>query len=274
MKLLIDGDLLVHRSTVACERDVSFDGRYHIVWSDSETSWNILTDTIEDLLEQSGLSEYVLVFSDTGEGFDNNFRKKLGAQDYKSNRVGMRKPLAYWAVRERCAEKFECRQLPNIEADDTMGLLMTKYPNDYAIWTLDKDLKQIPGHHLGDDELYVISPEAGEEFFYYQILAGDPVDGYTGCPSIGKERAWKIVYANMKLVPTDYEIKRGARKGQTETRWVEEPCTDMWETIVSYYEANGLNEADALYNARMARILKHGEYKNGEPILWTPNKRK
>ena len=265
MKLLIDGDLLVHRSTVACEHDACFDDRYHILWSDANTAWNILEDTLHELSEQSGLSDYKIIFSDP----NNNFRKKLSG-DYKSHRENTRKPLAYWDVRERCEETFECMMLPNIEADDTMGLLLTKYPDEYVLWTLDKDLKQIHGKHLIDDEIMEITPQEGEDFFYYQVLAGDAVDGYTGCPAIGDKRAKDIVQRRVKIVPTEHTLKSGKRKGEVETRWIEEPCDNLWEIVCSYYDKEGLSESVALYNARMARILQHGEYKKGEPILWTP----
>ena len=266
MKLLIDGDLLVHRSTVACEKDVCFEDRYHILWSDETTAWNILEDTLHELSEQSSLHEYKVAFSDP----ENNFRKHLSPEEYKSERKNTRKPLAYWSVRERVENKYDSMMLPNIEADDLMGLLMTKYPGEYCIWTLDKDLKQIPGSHLKDDEVITITEDMGDNFFFYQILAGDAVDGYMGCPGIGDKQANKIVHSNNKIVPVNHTLKSGPRKGQTETRWVEEECSDMWEIICSYYSREGLTEADALRNARMARILRHGEYKKGQPVLWTP----
>ena len=240
MKLLIDGDLLVHRSTVACEHDTCFEGRYHILWSDATTAWNILEDTIHELTEQSGLCDYIVTFSDS----DNNFRKQITG-DYKSDRAGTRKPLAYWDVRKRCEETMETRMLPNIEADDLMGLMMTKYPDDYAIWTLDKDLKQIPGTHLWDDELKTQTLSNADRFFWLQIIAGDKVDGYSGCPGIGNVRAERLVNG-----------------------WETEE--EAWEGIVETYEKAGQTELDALYNARMARILRHGEYEKGNPILWTP----
>ena len=90
MKLLIDGDLLVHRSTVAVEHDVCFDDRYHILMSDAVQAYNILEDTLHELGEQAGTNDYKFIFSDP----KGNFRKNLSV-DYKSDRAGTRKPLAY-----------------------------------------------------------------------------------------------------------------------------------------------------------------------------------
>lgn len=240
MKLLIDGDLLVHRSTVACEHDTVFEDRYHILWSDETTAWNILEDTLHELSEQSGISDYFFAFSDP----HNNFRKNL-AGGYKSDRESSRKPLAYWSVRERCEETYESKMLENVEADDLMGLMMTKYPDEYVLWTIDKDLKQIPGKHLQDDEIITITENSGDRFFWFQVLAGDKVDGYSGCPGIGNVRAERLVNG-----------------------WETEE--EAWTGIVEAYEKAGQTELDALYSARMARILRHGEYKKGRPLLWSP----
>lgn len=267
MKLLIDGDLLVHRSTIAVEKDVKFNNRYHILWSDSHNAMNVLEDKLESLTDITGIADYLITFSDS----DNNFRKSLGV-DYKSNRVDTRKPLAYWDTREIVEKNYDTKMLPNIEADDTMGLLMTKYPDAYILWTLDKDLKQIPGQHIKEEDVITITPQQGEDFFYQQVLAGDATDGYFGCPTVGDASAIKIIKEMEKLVPYQHTLRSGARKGETETRWAGEPCADMWEIIVSHYAKQGLPESVALYNAQMARILKDGEYNNGKPILWQPPK--
>jgi DNA polymerase-1 len=48
------------------------------------------------------------------------------------------------------------------------------------------------------------------------------------------------------------------------------PVKDMWKIVVKAYEKAGMNEQDALQQARVARILRHGEYdkKTGEVKLW------
>lgn len=265
-KLLIDADLLVHRSTVVCENDVSFDERYHILWSDADNAWNILLDTLHDLLELSNTSDAVFIFSDP----KNNFRKSLGTGNYKSNRASSRKPLAYWDVVDRCKEQFEHDTAPNIEADDLLGIKMSEAPDDYILWSLDKDLKQVAGLHLQDDEVVRISEEQAEDFFWYQVLAGDKVDGYDGCQGIGMETAKKIVHSGQKVLPYLHTFKSGTRKDQTETRWKQVPCDNIFEVAQSYYYKAGMSTTELLYNAQMANILNNNEYKDNKPILWMP----
>ena len=100
--LLIDGDMLVHRSTVAVEKDTRFLDRYHILFSDAESAWNVLMETLGELQSSADTSEVLVTFSDP----DENFRKGLVGGDYKSHRAGSRKPLAYWEIRKRVEDNF------------------------------------------------------------------------------------------------------------------------------------------------------------------------
>jgi len=259
--------MLVHRSTVAVEKDTRFLDRYHILFSDAESAWNVLMETLGELQDSSGTSEVLVAFSDPEE----NFRKGLVGGDYKSHRAGSRKPLAYWETRRRVEEGFSTICYPTLEADDVMGVLMTEHPGDFVLWSLDKDLKQIPGYHLVDDEVIKRPLSECDLFFYLQTLAGDVTDGYTGCPGIGKDRAEKYLRENLRVTPVSHELKSGPRKGQVETRWDEGLASSPWDTVVSLYQKAGLGEEDALLNARMARILRTEDYVNGEIVLWTPN---
>jgi DNA polymerase-1 len=76
-----------------------------------------------------------------------------------------------------------------------------------------------------------------------QTLTGDRVDGYPGCPGIGPARAEKIVDGG-------------------------------WDAVVDTYAKAGLNESVALVQARMAYILRKGDYiKSSSRVrLWTPRK--
>jgi DNA polymerase-1 len=79
-----------------------------------------------------------------------------------------------------------------------------------------------------------------------QTLTGDSVDGFSGCPKIGKVTAQKIL--NDKKLP----------------------LKEQWELVVKTYAKEGLLEHDAFQQAQVARILRHGEYnkKTGEVTRW------
>ena len=94
--------MLVHRSTVAVEKDTRFLDRYHILFSDAESAWNVLMETLGELQSSADTSEVLVTFSDP----DENFRKGLVGGDYKSHRAGSRKPLAYWEIRKRVEDNF------------------------------------------------------------------------------------------------------------------------------------------------------------------------
>ena len=106
-----------------------------------------------------------------------------------------------------------------------------------------------------------------------QALAGDAIDGFAGCPGIGMKRAAEIIDNPTRLVPQEGVKTRGVNKGEAVTRWMAEPTRDYWACIVSHYHKAGLTEEDALKTARLARILRHGEYnpETEELRLWTPD---
>ena len=104
------------------------------------------------------------------------------------------------------------------------------------------------------------------------IYLGDRIDGYPGCPGVGDKRARDIMSDIHELVPESTTVTRGLRKGQTTTKWVRKPTSSPWRCVVSQYEKAGLTEEDALVNARLAHILRGGDYdrKTGAVKLWVP----
>lgn len=266
--LLLDGDMIVHRSCVAVEKDTRFDDRYHILFSSFDDAWALLQDTLSELTDLAGTDDVVFCLSDP----EANWRKTLVDPTYKSHRAGSRKPLAYWSVIEQIKSSYEWSMMPTLEADDVLGILMTMGQYDEPIlWSLDKDLKQIPGLHLVEDAVVEITPEQGHWFHMYQTLVGDTADGYPGCPGVGKEIAARALNSGMKLVPYEHTLKSGKNKGNIETRWNEVPADNLWEIVVSYYEKAGLTEQDALHQARISQILQANSFDNGEIKLWNPN---
>lgn len=233
-KLLLDADILIFQACVVVEKVAQWDDDVWTIMYDPRDAIIILEDTITTFEDDTGIATQDMVFALSDA---KNFRYDV-TSTYKSNRVGKRKPLCYPSVKAYLINKYVTKVLPNVEGDDVLGLLQT---DDTAIWSRDKDLKQIPGLHWVDDDWEEVTEAEADRFFLFQCLVGDTSDGYSGCPGVGPVRANAIL---------------------------DNDCS--WEAVVAAYEKKGLFEADAYINAHQARILRPGEYNftTMEPILW------
>jgi DNA polymerase-1 len=241
--ILIDGDILIHRTAAAVEEVVCWDSAADIwsVTADGREAKQRVDLEILGLQERLGASDSILAFSDK-----RNFRKDV-AQYYKSNRKAVRKPIVYAELRRYCEETYQTRTWPTLEADDVLGILATDSSifGEKIIVSDDKDLMQIPGslYRPVDESLRVITEDEGNLWFLTQTLVGDATDGYPGLPGCGEKGALKV-------------LKEGT-----------------WDEVVSAYAKKNLSVGVALTQARLARILRAGEYdlKTGEVQLWSPN---
>jgi DNA polymerase-1 len=117
-----------------------------------------------------------------------------------------------------------------------------------------------------------ISETEADYWHMYQTLVGDTSDGYPGCPGVGKVGAAEFLEKPYVWLSYEHVFKSGPRKGMTETRWKQQPTTNVWEGVVSQYAKAGLTEDDAVRQARLARILRWSDWDQEKkvPILWTP----
>ena len=171
----------------------------------------------------------------------NNFRKKI-LPEYKGNR-NRKKPCGFKRVINKLKKEYKVIAIDTLEADDALGIYATKYPGNIIV-SPDKDMRQIPGKLYDFKETVDITPEEGARWHLTQAMAGDNTDGYAGCPNIGIKRATSIF----------------EEKGYT------------WKAVEETFVEKGLTEADALVNARLARILTTDDFNHDtkQPILWTP----
>jgi 5'-3' exonuclease len=244
--LLIDGDQFVFTAAIAVERETRWDEDNHVLYSSPELAFANLEGMLGRIFDRFETNDHALTFSSS-----TNFRYSVDPT-YKANRKGARKPLCYAAVRELCDAHYNTRTMEGLEADDIMGILATKPGSSQRIIiSQDKDLKTIPGTLWDGKDLLHVSQEEADYNHLYQTLIGDSVDGFKGCPGVGPVKAAKI------LEPSDFE------KAGYITRW---------DKIVATYMKAGLTEADALVQARLARILRWTDWNSDtkEPILWTP----
>lgn len=281
--LLIDGDMVAYRVAAAEEKGFELEDGQWVLTADAENGKDNLDTLLDGWKTALEADHMVLAFTDS-----RNFRKEV-MPSYKSNREGVRKPLILGAMRAHCEARYDCKTVSGLEADDVLGILAThknlcKGYDERVIVTWDKDLRTVPGLHWnpekgwkgdGKDRAPVIDKVSREEAdiaFYCQVLSGDAVDGYPGCPGIGKKRAEEIIRSGVAAYPVEEEIKRGPNKGTIRVRWHTKHIPNPWVCAVSHYEKAGLTEEDALQTARVARILHADDYdfKKKEPKLWSP----
>lgn len=222
-KLLIDGDILLYQSIAGTERELEFEPGVYILTTYIDDAKDAFKDKLQGLLNKANIDEYVLALSG-----DKNFRQELYPL-YKAPRKSMRKPLGFKDFKLWVCEEYLPAIKPDIEADDVLGILATKPGTDHVIWSIDKDLMQIPGKHLVDGKIKVVTKEEGDYYHLFQTLIGDTTDNYPGCPGIGKVKAEKVLLNNTR---------------------------PLWAEVVKLFDQAGLTEDDALTQARVARILQ------------------
>lgn len=264
---MIDGDQFVFTATVAIEHETRWDDQNHVLFANAEMAWNNFTGMIDRIFERFETKDHALIFSGA-----NNFRYGVDPT-YKSNRKDQRKPLCYAQVREWCDEHYNTLVMEGLEADDVMGILATKPGSaERIIVSQDKDMKTIPTAVWDGKDLRVVTLEEADRNHLYQTLIGDSTDGYKGCPGAGDVSASEFLDEPFIWTPFEHTFKSGPRKGLSEQRWAPVPTDDVWAGVVSFYVKAGLTEADALQQARLARILRWTDWDSDskKPILWTP----
>ncbi len=240
MKLLIDGDIVAYRIAVNCEEPIE--------WGDD--LWTLHCDATEVCKEIDNYLMWLNELIDEASGRmiialtdRENFRKEVNP-DYKANRRNTRKPVCLPSAREHMMENYDCRVYPRIEADDILSMFAG---SETIIVSPDKDLRQVPGHHFIDGNLVNLSEEECTRWFYKQVLMGDSADNYKGCPGIGPVKANRLL--------DDITLPSA-----------------MWAVVTHQFEKAGLTVDDAIESARLAYLLKDGDYnyKTQEVKLWEP----
>ena len=243
MTLLVDGDGLVFSGTVAVQQDYKFNDHQHVLVSDERDALEYIAAKLEEYQAITGdRGKIIMCFSDNP-----TFRHQM-YNDYKANRIGTRKPLAYRDVVEAMKRYHEYAIYPNLEADDVMGILGSEEKHTTrVIVSADKDMKTVPCILLRNGELETISEKRADRNWMISVLTGDRIDNIQGLPGVGPKTAEKIL-------------------GDSDT------LSDMWDKVVTAYEKKKLSYTSALQSARLTRILRHGEYNRAthKVTLWEP----
>lgn len=177
MKALLDADTMAYRAAAAC-KDES-------VSTMTFTLNGIITDALLSCDKNDRFYDKWQLYL-TGS---DNFRKQISAE-YKANRTSP-KPEHLPAARQHLIDEWGAIVAEGQEADDAIAIEATKLNGDFVIVSIDKDFKQIPGHHYNfvKREHFFVTPEEGLRFLYMQILMGDTADNIIGLKGIGPKKA-------------------------------------------------------------------------------------
>ena len=237
LQLRVDADFYAYRACQSAETELDWGDDLITIASNFRVVLDIFEGELTNLRKRFDTTNVTLYFSDI-----NNFRKTV-CPDYKGKRT-KRKPVGYRRLLDWCTKQYKVVRYKNVEADDALGIECHLDPRDFILVSPDKDMKQIACRLFNGEDEFMVTKEEADYWFWTQCLTGDPVDGYKGVPGIGSVGAKKIL----------------------------DNAENPWEAILMAYQKAGQTEEDALRNARLARILRPGEYNSTtkEPILWTP----
>jgi len=185
--LIVDGDIVIYQPCCIFNEDDDADRNQIIKY---------INKKIEKLMASADCDKYIMFVTTKF-----NFRDDL-VTDYKANRADVERPVNLAWAKRWCMEHLNNHYHKKLEADDLLGIHMT---DETVLWSLDKDLRQIPGYHLDDatQEVVVVTEEGvlrvdkitskttgktkekvyfdGTIGFYYQLLVGDSTDHIVGC---------------------------------------------------------------------------------------------
>lgn len=178
MIALIDGDIISYSCAI-----------YNENWG-----WEACREDIDQLvkrvLETVGASDYQMFI--TG---DNNFRYNVDP-NYKANRKGKPDPIYRADSNAYLVTEYGADVTDGIEADDAIGIAASAIDVDErVICSIDKDLKQIEGHHYNwrRNEHATVTSLGGTQLLYRQLLTGDNADNIPGVGGIGPVKSARII---------------------------------------------------------------------------------
>ena len=194
----VDFDMVVHRAAFGAQKSeksvVVHVDPVHFALHNCKS----IIETMRAKLKPDGIIGYLGARQDP-----TNYRLYYGKEygcghtrpkGYKEHRKKDPKPVHYLACRDYLMATYKCDLAIGEEADDRLGIDMTK-GRIHCIASLDKDLDMILGRHYNwvKGIEYIIYPEQGIVNFYKQFLVGDTADNIPGVDGIGPVKAAKLI---------------------------------------------------------------------------------
>jgi DNA polymerase I len=251
--LIVDGDIVLFQIGRVTE-DVTDFGDTVLESYDMDAAIRLINNELDSISKKTGYKREEIVFAISDAA---NYRKEF-FPTYKGNRKHIKKPVGLKAMRQYMldnAEKYQTIMMEKLEADDVMGIYGTvptesNKDNDMAIYSQDKDLFTVPVKQWDFKKKKFIQPTPMEstKFLYKQVLMGDAVDGYKGCPRIGKIKAEKALEGcgnEMAMLHACHELFYKAYKEEAKEKLLEQMGQAR---ILHYMDFQLLTQANMLYN--------------------------
>lgn len=243
--LLFDSDIFAFKAAAVNEIATPF-GKYS--WE--ENALQDVDTRIEELMVELKADEAIMCLT-----HKDNFRYKV-LPSYKGNRNRdeSSRPELLLRVKEHLATEYRSYIRPALEADDVMGILATHpklISGEKIIVSEDKDMRTVGASIYNprkpEQGIQTITPLEAAQFHMWQVIVGDATDGYSGCPGLGPA---SVFAEDINTLDAD----------------------NLWDSVIEAYASKGKTEADALTQARLAKILSTHfyDFKNKVVELWTP----
>lgn len=208
-RLLIDGDITRYELGAVCQSVESHFGQTVVVPHSESKVREVVDRFIHGIVERTDCDGYELFLSG-----GTNYRSQIAVTNpYKGQRTSP-KPYHWGTIGQILVSDYGAYTVHGAEADDALSIFAREAPDETIIASRDKDLRIVPCWHYswkcGNSQPEVpihkvstlgeISAKAypsggyklvgnGLKFFYGQVLAGDQIDNYKGCPGIGPQTA-------------------------------------------------------------------------------------
>ena len=276
---LIDGDILLWKAANACQTSCNFGTDAQPQWvyeADEEGAAAAVRRMVAAIKNRIEASKVLVCLSPTKtkERSHSMYWRHDILPSYKAHRKGkeIHPLLLHGFLREYFEKHYPCQSEERLEADDLLGIHATdpSAETENIICSIDKDFKQIPGWFYDTMKGTVtLTNEADDDLEHFmQMLCGDTVDNYKGCPGIGPKKATKMM-ADAQL-GYEYQDEEEYSATLNYRRWCE--VRNAFLNAGTKKKPLDLDVSDALIQARVSRILRHGEYDfdTKQVTLWSP----